>query len=189
MCLILSAHTDVVRNDIPLTNNKGDLNGLLDNMAGVICLYSAIYQNKSIQQLLATGRVRVFHSNYEEFGLTDDLPQASADDIVINIDVCSGDQYNNVDAGLENVYNIEDFDEILDSLQWEGFRFRVLDYKDATVHDEDEMTEWAKKGIPGLSFIIPIESPTGNWHGPCTISMEKMNKVILILQRLICYLS
>jgi hypothetical protein len=185
--LVLSAHTDVVRTDIPLTNNKGTLQGLLDNFAGVLCMYSAVYSNQSIQHALSVGDIKIFHNNHEEFAYAVDFPELDPEkDFVINVDVCAGDRYKNVDVGIENLYG-KGIAEILNTLEWEGFKFYFCEYT-GDPEEADEMDQWAEKKIPGLSFIIPIECPNDNWHGKAELSMEKMKKAILILQRLICYL-
>ena len=185
--ILLTAHTDVVRHDIPLTNTNGTMKGLLDNFAGIVCLYSAIYQNKSLQLALKKGDLKIFHSNHEEFGYDQEFPELNPEtDYVINIDVCAGKRYKDLDGGIENYWGTN-IAHVLDTLEWEGFKFYFCTHG-SVPDEEDEMDQWIQKGISGLSFIIPIECPNDNWHGKASISMEQMTKSILFLQRLICYL-
>jgi hypothetical protein len=187
MSIIISAHTDVVRHDIPLRNNNGTMVGLLDNLAGVICMYSAIYSNQSIQHALATGDIKIFHNRHEEFAYSVDFPEANPEtDFVINVDVCAGDRYKGKDAGIENLYG-KGIADVLNALEWEGFKFYFCEYT-GDPEEGDEMDQWAEKKIPGLSFIIPIDAFNDNWHGEARLPMERMNRAILMLQRLICYL-
>lgn len=185
--LVLSAHMDVVRHDIPLTNDRGTMVGLLDNLAGVICMYNAIYSNPSIQHALAQGDIKIFHNRHEEFAYAVDFPDLDPEkDFVINVDVCAGERYQGMDAGIENLYG-KGIADVLNALEWEGFKFYFCEYT-GDPEEADEMDQWVEKKIPGLSFIIPIDCPNDNWHGEARLPMERMTKAILMLQRLICYL-
>lgn len=187
MKILLSPHMDTVRYPFKLGLSQGVHTGLLDNMVGVLATYAAIYGNQSVLELVKNGKIDVFHNWHEEFSLQAEFPEMSTQDLVIVIDVCSGASYSAYDFVIEN-YKGVDHSKFFDWLFWEGFNFRTKPFDG--VDGEDEAWQWVQRGIPVLSFIIPIESPNDNWHGEeSKITSEKLSKAVLGLQRLICCLT
>jgi hypothetical protein len=184
--IILYAHTDVVRNDITLRFEDGKLIGLLDDYIGQFIILSVL-GNESVRELERQGRIKYFFGQHEEFGLSHDFPTLDPKrDIVINVDVCAGRRYKNVDIGLENTYKFPTF--AIEGLKWEGYKFNTFKWT-GDPDEADAMDQFAERKIPGCSFIVPIECPNDNWHGEATIEWTKVLKAIQILTRLICYLS
>lgn len=184
--ILLSAHRDIVRTDIPFKYSNGVYSGLLDNEIGRLVMYS-ILNNPSVRELEKQGRIKLWENQHEEFGLTIDFPTLDKKkDFVINVDVCAGERYKDFDIGIENLYG-NGFVDMLNGLEWEGYKYYFSEYTGDPV-EADEMDQWVEKKQPGLSFIIPIECPNDNWHGMATITIEKVQKAIQILTRLICYL-
>lgn len=190
MSLIISSHRDVVRNDISLRIENGYYIGLLDNLIGNIVTY-AILQHPSIIRLHKEGKVKFYFGEGEEFGLDiEDYKVNPKEDIVIAVDVCINTRYKNKDVGIEQTWGSKKIDNVIPILEWEGYKLYKAKYT-ADPNEADECDDWHKLKVPHLSFIIPIEDVKGgdNWHGECKISIEKVNKAILILTRLICNLK
>lgn len=182
--ILISAHQDVVRTDIPMRFEEGKLVGLLDNYIGQFVALS-VMNNNSIKELEKQGKVKFFFNQHEEFGLSVGFPDLDRKkDIVINVDICAGKRYKNKDIGLENCYKLPTF--VIPSLKWEGFKITTFEWEG---NDPDEADQWVEKKIPVVSFIVPIDCPNDNWHGEASIPFERIQKAILILTRLICYLS
>lgn len=184
--IILYAHTDVVRNDIPIKFENGKLIGLLDDYIGQFIILSVL-GNESIRELEKQGKIKYFFGRHEEFGLSTDFPILDPKkDIVVNVDICAGKRYKNKDVCLENCYKFPIF--VVSNLKWEGFKINTSKWT-GNPNEADAMDQFAAKKIPGCSFIIPIECPKDNWHGEASIEWTKVLKSIQILTRLICYLS
>lgn len=186
--ILISSHQDRVRNDIPTRVENGKIYGLLDNSIGnMVSIMSLV--SSSLQVLHRDGDIKFFFNQHEEFGLIEGFPELNPEkDIVICIDVCAGDRYKGKDIGIEQFYGqVDKIAEAIGGLCWEGYQLYIKKYT-GDPKEADECDQWVKLGIPCLSFIIPIECKNNNWHGEASITVEKLQKAILILQRLICYL-
>lgn len=187
--ILLSAHKDTVMNDYRFEYKDGVFIGLLDNTIGVFICNSLILEEPNLVKLEKQNKVGFFFGNGEEWGLHDDFPKLTKKDIVIVVDVASGDQYRNIDFSLENIsgFTATKIKDIKEHLEWEGLKLKTKKFY-GNPDDEDESWQWKELGIPVISFIIPIENgnkDTG-WHvGDCTITIEKLNKAKQGLKRLI----
>lgn len=189
MKIIISSHRDLVRTDIPLKVENGQYIGLLDNLIGNIVTYS-ILQHPAIIKLHKEGKIRFYFGEGEEFGLEIlDCEVNPKEDVVIAVDVCINKRYKNKDIGIEQTWGSKKIDEASATLEWEGYSIYKAKYT-ADPDEADECDDWHRLKVPHLSFIIPIEGKNGgdNWHGECSIPVERVNKAILILTRLICSL-
>lgn len=189
--ILLSAHKDVVFHPYKFEYSNGVFKGLLDNAIGVIMVNSIVSEDQNILNLEKAGKLKLFFGEGEEWGISDDFPALIKKDLVIVVDVCSGSQYKGLDFSLENISGVNPnmSKRLKESLEWEGFKIRVKKY-DGNPDDEDEAFAWHKKGIPVISFIVPIEdgSKDTGWHNDdCTITIEKFNKAKQGLKRLINY--
>ena len=187
--ILLSAHKDKIRYPFKFGYKNGKYEGLLDNQIGEIAVNTLLAIEPNIAELEKQGKIGVLFSDCEEWGLDTDLPKLNKNDIVIVVDVCIGDKYKKFDFSLENIYGFKN-KEFISTLEWEGFKVYSADYT-GNPDDEDEAFQWVKRGIKVISFIIPIESKNNDlgWHTEqCEISIEKLNKCINGLKRLICHL-
>lgn len=186
--ILLSSHTDLVTPRLNLSYKGGNHYGLLDNFIGVLTTYITLYSSDPIRILEKEGQIKIYHNTMEEFGILNNPPKLLEGDIVINIDVCSSSVYDGYDIAIENIYGIENINEVIDNLEWEGYKILKKDYT-GDIEDEDEAFEWIKKQQPVLSFIIPIQSKGNGWHRTDSIiSNEVVLKASECLSRLICYL-
>jgi len=179
--LLLSPHIDTVR-PLELEFN-GTHSGLLDNWLGVMATYLAIYRTPSILKLIHEGKVGVFHSKHEEFGL-DDLPNKGID-LAIVVDVCSGKRYEGVDIALENISTPgRDFVTPLKGfLKWEGYKVITKKYTGED-EDADESWTWIEKGVPTFTCILPVD---GDYHQNTTCPSERVDRFAQALARVVCY--
>ncbi len=201
--ILISAHQDRVKNDIDLSYINGKMTGLLDNFLGVFVSLTAITQDPNLSYLEMDKKIRLFFSKSEEWGTPYDLYPLTQKDIALVVDVASGKQYDSLDFTIENIYGFTDkqIRELKESLEWEGFRFHMKRYT-GKPEEEDEAWYWRKKKIPTMSFIIPIKNPprvmnpdTGKlypetgWHSSnCSADLYSINRAVLSLRRLLCYL-
>lgn len=186
--ILLCAHSDQIKNGLTLSYKNGKLKGLLDNFAGILVLYSAIFDDPSLIELEKKGQIGIFHNTGEEFGLLNNPPKVSRNDIVICVDVwCMDKKY---DYSLDNIYGFskKEISNLKESLNWE--RHSVLFRKFTNNQDEaDESWLWRKNVSRCLTFSVPIEVKNNEWHGDdATISIERIIKCRQGLKRLICYL-
>jgi hypothetical protein len=189
--ILLSPHTDTVFNNPKLAYRDGVHQGLLDNFIGVLVCYLALYQHEGMRRLEREGHVRIYHNRGEEFGyLSDEAPALDADeDVVIVVDVCAGEAYENVDVSLENIWQFPEIDDIVAELRREGFCIRTKPYT-GDEEDADEAFSWVERGIPVLSFIIPVQAPEHNWHRiQCdnTVASEVVARAAQCLCRLVLH--
>jgi hypothetical protein len=186
--ILLSSHTDVVTPRLNLSYNGGNHYGLLDNFIGILTTYLTLYSSPAIRLLEKESKISIYHNTMEEFGILHNAPKLFEGDIVINIDVCSNNEYDNYDIAIENIYGIENINSVIENLEWEGYKILKKEYT-GDLEDEDEAFEWIKKQQPVLSFIIPIQSRGNGWHKENSIiSNEVVLKASECLSRLICYL-
>ena len=185
--IILSAHRDKVIPEYKFTYKGGKFVGLLDNIIGEL-VSIGILENPCIQELEKEGTIQYYFNTGEEFGMLINPPQLTDKDLVIVVDVCSGEQYKDVDVAFENTSNVKEFDKLVENLQWEGYKISSKSYT-GEVDDWDEAFSWVELNIPVFSFIIPIDAPDDNWHGnEGEISIERFNIAKNILTRTISYL-
>lgn len=190
--ILLSAHRDTIRPDYKLEYSNGSYVGLLDNFIGRLLVDTLITTDKNISWLEKSGTIKVFYGEGEEWGLTYDFPKISKEDIVICVDVASGNRYKEYDFSVENIIGIseDEINRIQGDLKWEGYNVLVREY-DGNPEDEDEAWKWKELGHKVMSFIIPIENgaeETG-WHvDDCSITIEKIRKCKDGLSRLINFL-
>jgi hypothetical protein len=191
--ILLSAHNDTVYNSPPLAFHNGVHSGLLDNHIGVLLAYLTLYDDPNIIHLEKASQIALFHSKCEEWGLSYDFPKLNQKkDIIIVVDVCSGEQYNKYDFSIENIsrFTEKEIKELKEHFRWEGFNPLV---KKITWNpdEEDEAFIWAEKGFKVMSFIIPIQSVNDGWHriqSDCSIGSDKIILCRQGLKRLINYL-
>ena len=181
----LSSHQDKVMNNIDLSFDRGIMTGLLDNWAGMLVTYLALFDDPNMLILEKEGKLKIWHSMDEEWGNPRGLPEADKEnDIIIVVDVASGPQYEGLDFSLENINGIKT-KEIEENLKWEGFNFSVKPFN-GDPKDADEAWVWKEQGYKVMSFIIPIE---GAWHKPnCTINTYQLSRTKQALKRLVNYL-
>lgn len=163
--ILLSPHSDTVFNNPKIAYRDGVHHGLLDNFIGVLVCYLALYQHEGMRHLEREGHLRIYHNRGEEYGyLSDDPPALDAEeDVVIVVDVCASNAYADLDVSLENIWRFPEIEDIVAELRREGFRIGMKPYTGAE-EDADEAFSWVERGIPVLSFIIPIQGPENNWH-------------------------
>src|ERR1043165_9038909 len=128
--ILISPHTDTVFNNPRIAYRDGVHTGLLDNFIGVLTTYLALYQHESMRQLERDGHIRIYHNRGEEYGyLTDAAPKLDPEeDIVIVVDVCASDAYQDIDVSLENIWNYPEIDDIVEELRAEGYRIHTKPY-------------------------------------------------------------
>lgn len=184
--ILLTSHIDNVKMDIQsIKYEGGKVEGLLDNWVGNLVLYLTLFSNPIFKQLELEGRIKIYHNTGEEFGLLIDAPTLKEGDMVINVDVCSNKDWD-YDVVLDNCWNINT-NKIKSFLEWEGYKVLVKKYT-GKVEDEDESFEWIKRGIPTISFTIPIKSQNDGWHRTDSkCDYDTIKKASYILQRVICY--
>jgi hypothetical protein len=190
--ILLSAHKDLVMNNYRFEYKDGEYIGLLDNTIGVLVCNSLMLEEPNIVKLEKQKKVSLFFGSGEEWGLHDDFPKLTKKDIVIVVDVCSGNEYKGLDFSLENIsgISVNKINTLKENLIWEGFKLRNKKYN-GSPDLEDEAYSWHELGIPVLSFIIPIEngSKETGWHNDdCTITIEKLSKAKQGLKRTLNYL-
>ena len=165
--ILLSAHRDTVMPNYKLSYKNGVYKGLLDNFIGVLVTNSVLISEVNVSELEKEGRIKVFYSTQEEWGMSNDFPILNPDDICIVVDVACGDQYKGVDFALENIWGIDKkmVKDIREHLEWEGFKLKTKVF-DGNPDDEDEAWQWKDKGNSVISFIIPIQpgSKDTGWH-------------------------
>ena len=178
--ILLSSHIDTVKPEIELKFDNAIHYGLLDNIIGVIATYLTIYNNKSIEHLIKTKQLKVFHSLTEEFG-SFDLPKLNKKDIAIVIDCCKITGKENVI--IENPFNFtkNELKDLTEFLLEENINFK-FNYK---LKDDDEAKPFSKQKVKTLSVCYPIK---GTYHDKSEIEMEKLTNYVHALQRIICYL-
>lgn len=189
--ILLSAHRDKIKSEYRFKYKKGKFIGLLDNAIGEYLISDLMISDPSLRKLEKMGKIGLFYGESEEWGTITDMPNLTTKDLVIVVDVCSGSQYNGLSFSLENVNSIDKnrLKDVKESLEWEGFKFRTKLY-DGNPNDEDEAFYWVEKGIPVISFIIPIESGSKNtgWHvDDCSINIDKLVTAKQGLTRLLNY--
>lgn len=187
--ILLSAHKDTIINNYRFEYRDGKYVGLLDNIIGVLVCNSLMLEEPNIVKLEKQKKVSLFFGSGEEWGLHDDFPKLTKNDIVIVVDIASGSQYKGIDFSLENIsgFNTQNIRDIKEHLEWEGMKLKTKKF-DGNPNDEDESWQWKELGIPVISFIIPIENGTKDtgWHvDDCTITIEKLNRAKHGLKRLI----
>lgn len=191
--ILLSAHLDRVRSNFELSYKKGRLTGLLDNILGVATIYHNLLDDPNIARLEAEGNLMVWHNRSEEWGVLDDTcPVLEKDhDVVIVVDVCSHKDYKDLDFSIENVSGLSktDVKDLRDYLKWEGYRSRVVEFT-GNPGTEDESWQFKERGIPVVSFILPISCPEDGWHrvqDDSSIDLEKWRVACEGLKRVINY--
>jgi len=189
--ILIAPHTDTVFNNPKIAYRDGIHIGLLDNFIGVLTTYLALYQHEGMRRLEHEGHIRIYHNRGEEFGYLSDEPPAldAEEDVVVVVDVCASDAYADLDVSLENIYEFPEIDEIAAELRREGFRIGMKPYTGDEA-DADEAFSWVERGIPVLSFIIPIQAPENNWHRiACDniVSSEVVARAAQCLNRLILH--
>lgn len=190
--ILLSAHRDTVNNNYNLEFKEGKYAGLLDNFIGRLVVDSLIVEEPNVVELSKSGEIKVFYGKGEEWGLNYDFPKIDQNDIVICVDVASGEQYKEYDFSIENISGFEanEINDLKESLSWEGFKVLVKEF-DGNPDDEDEAWVWRRLGHKVISFIIPIHSASEEtgWHvDDCSVSIEKVIKCKNGLRRTINYL-
>jgi hypothetical protein len=166
--ILLSAHLDRVVQDYDLSFNAGKFKGLLDNVIGIITVYLSMFDDVNLLKFEQEGKIRLFHSKYEEWGRKDGFPKLSKDDIVISVDVDSdskefgGQQY---DFHIKNMYGftkaeIKDFKE---HMEWEGFNVLFQEFNNDPMK-EDETWKWHGTVKKAMSFFIPCTCKNDGWH-------------------------
>ena len=184
--IVLAAHRDTVKPNYKLEYKNGKFEGLIDNFIGRLVTYYTLL-DPSIVELEKQGRISFYENTGEEFGLLVNPPKLSKKDTVVVVDVCSNKKYKGYDIALENISG-KDFSGLINGLNWEGYNILTAKYT-GKEEDADEAFSWHDKGIPVVSFIIPIESINEGWHREDSlISIEKILKAKDILVRIICYL-
>lgn len=185
--VVLSAHRDVIKNNYRFEYKNGNYVGLLDNLIGVL-VANLMLEDKSIEYLEKKGEIGLFFGTGEEWGLTNDFPKFdNKKDIIIVVDVASGNRYKGYDFALENISGFTDKEikNFSGNLKWEGHKILVSKF-DKKLDLEDESWKWIDKGFKVISFCIPIEGES--WHKDnCKISITKLNKCKQGLKRLINY--
>jgi len=166
--ILLSAHLDRVHSSFDLSYENGKVKGLLDNMLGVMLVYSALLEEPHLVRLEQEGKLKVWHNTSEEWGELDStLPKLDPKhDMAIVVDVCAdAKRYADIDFAIENVSLAEKTAgfELGMFLQWEGFKISYKPYS-GNEAEEDESWYFRERGIPTISFIIPIEAPNNGWH-------------------------
>lgn len=190
--ILLSAHRDKIKSEYRFEYKNGKFTGLLDNAIGEYLISDLMISDPALRKLEKMGKIGLFFGDSEEWSTITDMPRLTTKDLVIVVDVCSGNQYNGLSFSLENINGIEkgQLKKVKESLEWEGFKFRTKLY-DGNPDDEDEAFYWVEKGIPVISFIIPIENGSKNtgWHvDDCSISIDKLVSAKQGLTRLLNYL-
>jgi len=179
--IIISAHADKVRNESDLSFVKGVHSGLLDNFIGVLVTYLALYDTSSLRRLCSDGKIQVFHSLGEEFGVEDDFPKVTKEDTVVVVDLgkCDGE----ADFILENFYNwsdaeVQEIQEFIDSE-------KLSCHLSRETKDDDEGHIWSKYGCKTVSFCIPIQ---GAYHSDIELGMGRVVRAREALKRILCHL-
>lgn len=161
--ILLSSHIDRVIQDFRVSYKKGVHRGLLDNFAGVLLTYLAIYDDPMLAEFEKRGWLKVFHNTGEEWGELVKPPKITKHDVVICVDVwCMPSRY---DFSLDNLYGFtrKELNEIRDCLVWEGFRPLLRRYT-GDEDEHDESWEWHRKAGNCLTFSIPIQAKNDGWH-------------------------
>lgn len=189
--IVLSPHSDTVFNHPRIAYHNGVHEGLLDNFIGILVCYLALYQHPGMRNLEREGHLRIYHNRGEEYGyLSDEPPTLDAkEDVVIVVDVCAGERYKDIDVSLENIWEFPEIDEIAAELRREGYRILTRPYT-GDEEDADEAFSWVERGIPVLSFIIPVQAPEDNWHRiECdnTVRSEVVERAAQCLCRLVLH--
>src|SRR5260221_4149736 len=156
--ILLSAHRDKVKTEYRFEYKNGKFTGLLDNAIGEYLISDLVISDTSMRKLEKRGDIGLFYGQGEEFSLMDDFPKLSKTDIVVVVDVASGDRYNGYDFSVENIsgFTKEEIVEVKKNFEWEGFNVSVRKF-DGTPDDEDEAWQWKELGYKALSFIVPIQ--------------------------------
>ena len=189
--ILLSAHRDTVIPEYPLQRKNGLYVGLLDNMIGRLVLDLALF-HPTVQAFEGIGLIQTYWNTYEEFGEFDEyLPKLTKKDILVAVDICSDKKYDGKDFAIEN-YNFKKAKQIVKDLRWEGYKVHDEKYDGKNEAAADEAWFNAKRGLPSLSFIIPI-NPVGPdktaWHAVCSCPASRVAKASYGLIRLICFLA
>jgi hypothetical protein len=163
--LLISSHLDRVIQDYDLSYQDGQHVGLLDNFMGVLLTYLVLYDDPNIRKFEREGKIRVWHGKGEEWGRLDDAPKLTKKDLAIVVDVAAGPQYIGKQFGIENVSGLSKADAkaLWEDLEWQGFTFVYKPYTGDPM-EEDEGWKWRERGVPTLSFIIPIQAKDDGWH-------------------------
>lgn len=191
--ILLSAHLDRVVQDFDLHYKHGLHVGLLDNFIGVLLTYLVLYDDHNVRKLEEEGRLGVWHGKGEEWGRLDGSPALGKKDLAIVVDVASGRQYRGKDFALENVSGLSSpaVKSLAEDLKWQGFKARVKRYTGNPI-DEDEAWQWRRRGVPTMSFIVPIHAKDDGWH---RIQMDNSVPGSVVaraaqgLKRVICHFS
>ena len=189
--ILLAPHTDTVFPNPKIAYKEGVHSGLLDNFIGVLTTYLALYQHEAIRQLERDGVLGIYHNRGEEYGYLLDAPELNPEeDVVIVVDVCANDDYAGIDVSLENIWKFPNIEEIVAELQREGYKIRTRPYTGDPA-DTDEAFCWVEKGIPVLTFTVPVQAKENNWHRiECdnTVSSDVVAKATNCLARFISHL-
>ena len=163
--IILSAHQDKVISDYKVSFLGGIHQGLLDNSIGILLTYLLYYEDAMIRRFEREGKIKIYHSQGEEWSILTDPPKVTKKDLVICIDVAAGAYYDRADFTLENISGITDsqYKDMKDTLRWEGMKANVRRFT-GNEAEEDEAWKWRDLGIPVISFIIPIKAKDNGWH-------------------------
>lgn len=191
--ILLSAHLDRVVQDYELAFRGGKHVGLLDNFIGVLVTYLVLYDDQNLRRMEAEGRLAVWHGRGEEWGRMDGAPTLGKRDLAIVVDVAAGPQYRGRDFGVENISGLKPSDvrALREDLEWQGFRPRVAKYTGNPI-DEDEAWQWRKRGVPTMSFIVPIQAKGDGWHRiqmDNVVGSQVVSRAVQGLKRIVCHLQ
>lgn len=191
--ILLSAHLDRVVQDYDLSYRNGVHTGLLDNFIGVLATYLVLYDDHNVRRLEAEGKLMVWHGKGEEWGRLDGAPALGKQDLAIVVDVAAGPQYRGMDFGVENVSGLSRSaaQGLKEDLEWQGFKVRFARYTGNPI-DEDEAWQWRKRGVPTLSFIVPIQANDDGWHRvqmDNTVAAPVVARAAQGLKRIICHFA
>ena len=192
--ILLSAHLDRVHQSFKLSYDNGKLIGLLDNILGVMVVHHALMDEPNIARLEREGELKIWHNQQEEWGgLDETCPKLTQKDFVIVVDVCAGgEKYAGLDFTIENCYGMSP--KTLEGLKLmlteeSGFKTKVTEYAQRA-NEADETWSFIERGIPCISFTIPIQGKDDAWHRiqqDNSIDYEKIKLCVEGLKRIICW--
>lgn len=165
--ILLSAHLDRVIQNYDLAFKGGVHTGLLDNFAGVLLTYLALYDDDNLRVLEAQGQIGIWHGKGEEWGLLENAPKLGKRDIALVVDVCSGPEYAGQDFALENFSGFTKVEvrDMKEAMENQGFNVLCGGHRwQADPAKEDETWQWRERGVKTLCFTIPIDASDDGWH-------------------------